>query len=119
MIDPSGLVYAEAISKGTNIIAAIKNGDIDIVQQLITAGIDYNAVGMWNNSPLIIACQYAKYDIAILLLNKNDININIINEKGATALLYACLEGYTDIVNTLLQKDVTVHTTPAIGIYNI
>jgi ankyrin repeat protein len=60
-----------------------------------------------------VALQYGQKDIAELLLREEELgDLNHINEKGASALLYACMEGMTDIVSDyrdlLMQGCVTL-----------
>jgi ankyrin repeat protein len=52
-----------------------------------------NTKGMWNSTPLIIATQYSHYTISLSLMNeyKAHIDVSHCNEKGASALLHACI----------------------------
>jgi ankyrin repeat protein len=55
---------------------------------------------MWGSTPLIVALQYGQKEIAEILLQENELgDLDHSNEKGASALLYACMEGMTDIVS--------------------
>ena len=111
-----GLIYVEATDNSSNLFAAIKRGDLTTVQQMLgvyetnegdatpnvikVAKNVNNLLGMWNSTPLIVAVQYGQLEIANLLLAEPKLgNLNHINEKGASVLLYACMEGQTELVS--------------------
>jgi ankyrin repeat protein len=62
--------------------------------------VDYR--GMWDNTPLMSACQYRHEACAIALIQAGA-NVNAVNERGNTALLHASLEGLSKVVPALLQ----------------
>jgi len=112
-----GLIYVEATDNSSNLFAAIKRGDLTTVQQMLgvyetnegdatpnvikVAKNVNNLLGMWNSTPLIVAVQYGQVEIAHLLLAEPNLgNLNHINEKGASVLLYACMEGQAELVST-------------------
>jgi ankyrin repeat protein len=64
---------------------------------------------MWLATPLITAIQSSKLDISLLLLDVPEIDIEHTNEKGAGALVYACIEGFEVIVNRLISMDVNLN----------
>lgn len=108
-----GLVFREAVDNSSNLFAAIKRGDVEIAKGLITSsgpGVNH-LIGMWGSTPLIVAAQYGQKEIILLLLNQQDLgDLNHINEKGATLLLYACMEGMVDTVRrTFLQTTNNLH----------
>jgi ankyrin repeat protein len=100
--DSTGLLFRDVVSSTKNIHAAIKRGDMDAVASILSSGENVNAIGMWNSTPLITASQYNKPDIVKMLLGQTGVNVNHVNEKGASALLYSCSEGLTEIVSLLL-----------------
>lgn len=114
---PDGLVYEEAVDNSSNLFAAIKQGDITKFSELLSpyqlneAESNANVVrapmnvnnllGMWSSTPLIVATQYSQKEIASILLGMKHVgDLNHRNEKGASVLLYACMEGLTEIVST-------------------
>lgn len=115
----SGLLFKEKDNMNTqlNIVFHIKEGNLDSVRDCINAGISVNHIAMWGNTPLIVACQYNRVEIADYLLQFTTIDIHIENEKNATALVYACVEGMATIVESLLQKG-AVFDTPSCKIYS-
>lgn len=118
-----GLIYTEAVDNSGNLFAAIKRGDVEGAKALMRSiqepkpivpanakskGVEPTAVvvnhllGMWNATPLIVATQYGQKEIALELLKLSDLgNLNHVNDKGASALLFACMEGLVDIVSLL------------------
>lgn len=58
---------------------------------------------MWDNTPLLLACQYGYKEIALYLIEKGS-QINVFNEKGCSPLLYASLEGQEDIIKYILKS---------------
>ena len=90
--DSSGLMFRDIKYDSKNLLAACKRGNIDTVREALSQGADVNIVGMRSCTPLILSLQYGYDDIAKLLLAQNNIDINHVNEKGATALLYACID---------------------------
>lgn len=120
VVESSGLVYSDANvnANSANLVAAAKLGDIASVKRIIASGCDVNKRGMWNNTPLIVSCQYNHPEVCKLLLNQPGIDVTLHNEKGVTALLCACLEGMEiAIIRDLIAKGASVAPKGA-SIYN-
>eukprot|EP00943_MAST-04B_sp_MAST-4B-sp1_P008274 g8274.t1 len=108
-----------------NLIKASKNGNLEIVKEILqdikinTTNSIYNIdqLGMWDNTPLVCACQYGHEAIAIELL-RNGANPNVINEKGCTPLLHASVEGCLNIVKEILKYNGDANLIPLTPIYN-
>ena len=116
----TGLVFKDSISNSSNFFAAIKQGQLDKVKELLqTENGLVASSGMWSSTPLIIACQYNHKDIALLLAeHSSDALLNHQNEKGATALLYCCLEKeMVEVAQYLMVRKVFIHKDPSV-IYN-
>lgn len=79
-------------------------------------GVEIDEVGMWGNTPLLVATQYAHSEIALALMEKGA-DVRAANERGATPLLYACAEGTADVVRALLEKGAEVDP-PAAAIHH-
>lgn len=67
---------------------------------------------MWDNTPLILASQYQREEIGLYLI-ENGADINLLNEKGCSAILHSCLEGLEKLTLKLLENDVIVDIKPA------
>mmetsp|Transcript_11800 Transcript_11800/g.11866 ORF Transcript_11800/g.11866 Transcript_11800/m.11866 type:complete len:507 (+) Transcript_11800:47-1567(+) len=111
------LEYYDAVVNSQNLMAAIKKGDLNAFKNLVDGGADVNAQGMWSNTPLIVACQYGKDAIALEILKMSWVDVNHVNEKGGTAILFACLEGFSEIVQKLILLEANIHI-PVATIYN-
>ena len=57
------------------------------------------------------AAQYGKADIALHLLDYTGVDVCSTNERGASALLYACLEGQTEVVSRIIEVNPGVLTS--------
>ena len=94
---------------------ACKDGDANIVQQLLAAKndkneqrIDPNLADEESRSPFWIACREGHNQVVDLLLaatndkNEQHIDANLANKNGATPLYIACHNGHDKVVQQLL-----------------
>ena len=100
----SGLIGIKD-GKGKSLLyIACRNGHRDTVELLLDCGADPNLASCDNRTPLIIACHYGHLEIVNLLISKGKVDINRVDYKGKTPLLFhACCMGHDNIVSTLLQ----------------
>ena len=103
--------------KRVALFRATKDGDIDSVRYALASGANVNSVGMWDNTPLICACQYGFAEIAGILMDDTSCDVNVMNEKGCTALHHAAIEGLSEIVVRLLENGANPSVKPA-KLYN-
>ncbi len=75
----------------TNFVAAIREGDRDVVGKLLDNGADVNSRDVDGNTALILASLYAGPECVELLLKKGA-DANAANKAGATALIRAATE---------------------------
>ena len=80
-------------------VKALKAGDLAQVRTLLGQGVDIERRGMWENTPLLLACHYGHATVALELLQRGASPI-VVNEKGCTPLLYACVESMTEARQT-------------------
>lgn len=65
---------------------AAESGNLELVKQLVKAGVDKNAkVGEWQDTALHRAAIYHHKDVAIYLIN-SEIDLNIMDKNGNTVL---------------------------------
>ena len=101
----------------SRLFRAIKAGDADIVREILKSGeLDAKVPGMWQNTPLICACQYSQSEIANILL-QYDCGIDLENEKGCTAMHYAAVGANYEVIQNLLMAGARVLLPPA-SLYN-
>ena len=63
---------------------------------------------MDNNMTFLNACRNGQKGIVQIFLKKGGIDVNKRDAEGNTPLYYACMKGYRDIVNLLLDNDADV-----------
>ncbi|KAJ5787502.1 hypothetical protein N7457_002492 [Penicillium paradoxum] len=92
-----------AASMSDLLLKAAQKGYSDIFQLLLqTDGVDPNTKGgAFDATPLIIAARYAKEAIVKILLARNDVKIEEVDEQGRTAFSYAS-EANCEIMKMLL-----------------
>ena len=99
-------------------VKALKSGDTAAVIKTL----DFSASllehhMMWQNTPLVLACHYGHAPTALALLDRGA-SPAAINDKGCTALLYACVESMGEVVDRLLQHATTELSPPAAPVYS-
>ncbi len=96
-------IHSETIDTSeSELYVACLRGNIAKVQELLKTPIDINQLSTDGKTPLMIAVSRSHTDIVKLLLRHKEINVNIQNEKGYTALHYAAIGG---IRNLQIIKD--------------
>ena len=114
MVDNDLKLYMDAVDKcnGTALKKACMEKQNDLAEKLLkyeeykcTKNID---VGIINDSisiALNYACKNEMNEIAKILLQRDDVNINKIDHNEYTALHYACQNEMNEIAKILLQRD--------------
>eukprot|EP00441_Pelagodinium_beii_P033455 CAMPEP_0197626912 /NCGR_PEP_ID=MMETSP1338-20131121/5681_1 /TAXON_ID=43686 ORGANISM="Pelagodinium beii, Strain RCC1491" /NCGR_SAMPLE_ID=MMETSP1338 /ASSEMBLY_ACC=CAM_ASM_000754 /LENGTH=456 /DNA_ID=CAMNT_0043197507 /DNA_START=52 /DNA_END=1422 /DNA_ORIENTATION=+ len=116
---------AKATARRKSLIKAVKDGDVAAVDDILKEeGCNLEALGMWDNTPLLAACTYGHTEAALRLI-EHGANVLARNEHQATPLHYASVEGSLNVVSALIKaaaqggSDVTkmVNAEPA-KVYN-
>lgn len=68
---------------------------------------DLDERGMWGNTPLLVATQYAHPQVALALI-AGGANTCLENERRATALHFSCAEGLLEVGRALLDNGADV-----------
>lgn len=84
-------------------IGCEKNSSFEKVKMAINAGADINAVDTFGNTPLILAASWGHVDIVEHLIARGAA-IEVMCNKGETALAYACKCDKIACVNLLLRN---------------
>jgi ankyrin repeat protein len=88
----------------TALILAIEQGNLSLVEQLLTAKAHPNKrLDQNHDTPLICAIRQGHLDIAALLIQSPDIDLNL-QSNGQTVLMLAIEKGEVDLVKTLLDR---------------
>jgi ankyrin repeat protein len=91
-----------AKKKPKTLIKAVKDNDVQAVEELLSGGCDTEVLGMWDNTPLIVACSYGHAEVALRLIERKA-KVHARNEHGGCALHYAAIEGQLTVVEALLE----------------
>ncbi len=113
---------------------AAKNGDLPLVHKLLskahyhsqdgaedrvddgtvagTPAVDLDEQGMWGNTPLHVATQYAQPHVALALIAAGA-DTCLENERRVTALHFSCAEGLLDVCRALLDNG--AHVDPQVA----
>ena len=75
-------------------------------------GVDPDRADEWRRTPLSLAAENGREGIARILVERNDVNLNIVDtEYGRTPLSWAAKNGHEGIVRLLLaQSDISPNT---------
>ncbi|RHY86545.1 hypothetical protein DYB35_002266 [Aphanomyces astaci] len=93
-------------------VLVVKQGLLAKVQSAVAASpMLLNCRGMWDSTPLLVACQYAHSDVALHLLSVGA-DATLVNEKRVSAVLLASLEGLTEVLTCLLTTIPRDHLAP-------
>ncbi len=88
-------------------LAAAAAGDLATLRQLIAQGEDVNQVDSKGQTAAFVALHNAESDTIKYLVQQNLFDINK-KYCGMTLLLAAGIEGFTDVVDFLLEKNANV-----------
>jgi len=89
---------------GIGIHEAVIKGDLQVIRQLISAGVNLDEKDpSGGSSPLITAAVFDKTEIAMALIEAG-VDVNFINNEGSTPLHTAAFFCRTEIVQALLKN---------------
>jgi len=118
-VNSTTIAINELIKKYGIILAffkAVETGQNVIVQTLLTAGVDVNAINLSGQTALMMTVDKNQNEMVQTLLTAKNINVNKTNRYGWTALMTASAVGWNEMVKILLTvKDINVNTTNQSG----
>ena len=82
---------------------ASEKGMLEVVMELITKGADVNVQDEYGFTALIVACANKHADVALALLERKDIEVDLEDKDGDTALDYASKNGTTEVVERIRE----------------
>ena len=103
---------AQKTAGETPLHIACQSSHFEVIGQLFDLGADVNARNCWGNTPLIVG---KSYPITAKLMEHNQININLANNKQQTPLILRAHEGYKAVVELLLARGASVNLTDEEG----
>ena len=131
MIDETtGILFAMPTQdKDENFFNVVKKGDYVKCKEMIQRGhVNLNERGMWGSTPLIVACQYGRSELAKLILDYSDndsknkdnkVDIDACNERNQSAILFSAMEGLTEVLEILIDLgSEIIHDTKEVRVYN-
>ncbi|KAI0112183.1 ankyrin repeat-containing domain protein [Nemania sp. FL0031] len=101
---------------GGPLLAAVAEGDLDLVHKLVQAGADVNAYNQlpFYRSPLQKAVEEGQTDILYYLVQAGaDVNGPPAKENGATALQFAAITGDLGLAKYLIDEGAQVNAPPS------
>ena len=93
---------------GEELITAIKNQDEQAALELIEQGASLTVKDEEGNTPLSLACEHLP-TVALVIAKIPRVDVNTKDYGNSTPLMKARLNGYTDIVDILLQKGANIN----------
>lgn len=88
----------------TPLTFACRETNLEVVKALLDLGLNVNIPNIDDDTPLMNAAFVGKEDICMELLGRPDIDINLKNAKGDTALNFACYSGLVEVGKILINK---------------
>jgi len=99
---PAVVPATQPKKKPKTLIKAVKDNDVQAVEELLRGGCDTEVLGMWDNTALLVACSYGHAEVALRLI-EHKAKVDARNEHGGSALHYAAIEGQLTVVEALLE----------------
>ncbi len=88
---------------------ALQNDQVKVVSSLLNRGFDPNTVNLKAEPALLNALNVGALTSAELLVRHPNINVNVRNAHGETALMLACLKGHVALAKLLISKQADVN----------
>ena len=109
--------YANAIcgTGGTALHSASNAGHVQVVRSLLKCGVDVDARGFWNQSPLQLASFQGHLDVVQCLLN-HGADAKFQDDNYRTPLSHAAETGYHEIVRVLLEHNADANSQDKDGL---
>ena len=93
-----------ALNGDTSLIRATYKSHIEAINLLLDANADINVGNIEGKTPLMAACQRNSMEMVKCLCQRKEIQVDLQDNHGMTALIYCACGGCNDIVTFLLIK---------------
>ena len=94
----------------TPLLLAAKDGNVAMIDALLSAGANANVTTIHGTTPLMFAAATGKVDGVKALLDRH-VDVNATEVKGETALMMAAVNGRADVVRALTARGADVRVT--------
>lgn len=91
--------------------AAIQHDDPKALQALLVRGFDANTMGPKGQYGLYLALREPSPNAARVLIEWPKTDVNLLNDKGESALMLAALKGYPEFAAKLIRRGADVNKT--------
>lgn len=109
-----GLIEIFKKNSNSNLIKAIKKGNIDVIDSLINKGFDVNLKNWKGLTPLIVAVNNNQQQVVKFLIDNNS-DINAKTKNLFTALMIAASKGHLEVVKLLIENGADVNAKDKYG----
>jgi len=94
---------------------AAQNGDLEMIELLISNGADPDGISAYDDTPLIYALIEGNHDAVRLLIGAGA-DVNKPNSFGMTPFIGVCAEGSMDLVNLFIENGADLNSCYAIDL---
>ena len=91
-------------SSGKSLHQAVAAGNITEVEQMVKAGASLKGRDKDGNTPLHVAAAKGQVDMLKYLMAQPDVDVNVQESRGSTALMLAATNGNGPVIAALLEK---------------
>ncbi|NLC98696.1 MAG: ankyrin repeat domain-containing protein [Actinomycetales bacterium] len=93
---------AKAIELAHRLFDAARNGDADLVQTYVTAGVPVNMIDSQGNSMLMLAAYHGQTQVVSVLIEAGA-DLNLVNDRGQSPLAGAVFKDESDVIALLVE----------------